>query len=206
VSAAASARVALATLAMLATAACLGVRPSPDTRHHVLHPVIEAPAGGNPSADVLNRVGVGPTSVPAYLDRPQLVVRTAPDRIEISEFAQWGEPLREGVARVVAVNLSRLLPESLVVTFPWRGADTVEYQVLLDVTQLDGAPGDGVVLDARWRVLDASRRELALGTLRAHEPAEGPGPGALPPAMSRALGTLSRAIAEDLRALGGWRR
>ncbi len=189
--------VALVAVAVLGTTACIGGRPSPATLHYVLSPVIEAPSAVPASPAVPIVVGVGPVSLPAYLDRPQMVIRPAPDRIEITEFAQWGEPLRHGVTRVVAVNLARLLPESRVVTFPWRSAEKIRYQVVVDIGQMDGPDGGSVALDARWRVLDRAGIEVAARVSHLSEPA---GAGTSAAAMSRALGALSYDIARELRA------
>lgn len=187
----------LAAVAMLGTAACIGGRASPATRHYVLSPVIEAPSGGTASPAAVLVVGVGPVNLPAYLDRPQMVIRRAPDVIEIREFDQWGEPLRDAITRVVAVNLARLLPESRVVTFPWRSTEDIRYQVVLDIVQMDGPAGGSVALDARWRVLDRAGSEVVARVSRLSEPA---GAGTTAAAMSRALGALSHDIARDLRA------
>ena len=131
----------VAAIAVVGTAACIGGRASPSTQHYVLSPVIEAPSGGPAGPAAMRVVGVGPVSLPAYLDRPQVVMRPAPDRLDIREFAQWAEPLRDAVTRVVAVNLARLLPDSHVVTFPWRSTEKIRYQVILDIGQMDGPAG-----------------------------------------------------------------
>jgi len=178
------------------TAACIGGRASPDTQHYVLNPVIQVPSGGSRSPAVALVVGVGPISLPAYLDRPQLVMRSAPDRLDVREFAQWGEPLRDAVTRVIAVNLGHLLPDSRMVTFPWRSAEKIRYQVILDIEQMDGPAGDTVALDARRCILDRSGSEVAARVSR--EPA---GSGTTAAAMSRALGALSRDIARQLGAI-----
>lgn len=193
----------LAALAVLATAACIGGRASPGAQHHVLSPVIEAPLAGTANPGTLRVVGVGPVSLPTYLDRPQMVMRPSPDHIEVDEFDQWGEPLRDGITRVVAVNLARLLPESLIVAFPWRSTEKIQYQIILEVVQMDGPAAGNVALDVRWRALDPSGRQVAVRVLRLSEPA-GPGADATAAAMSRALGTLSRDIARELRTTGGW--
>jgi uncharacterized lipoprotein YmbA len=192
----------LGALTLLGAAAGLGCRSSPATRHHVLNPVIEMPSAGTARAATPRVVGVGPVRVPAYLDRPQMVMRATRDDIEVREFDQWGEPLRDGIARVVAVNLARLSPESLVVVFPWRSTETVRYHIVLEVAQMDGAAGGNVTVDARWRVLDASGQQVAARAAHLSEPA-GPGAGTTASAMSRALGTLSRDIADTLRAIDG---
>ena len=187
----------LTAVAVLGTAACIGGCASPATRHYVLSPVIEAPSAETPSPAARFVVSVGPVSLPAYLDRPQMVIRPAPDRIEISEFAQWGEPLRDAVTRVVAIDLARLLPESRVVTFPWRSTEEIRYRVILDIGQMDGPAGGSIALDARWRVLDRSGNEVAARVSHLSEPA---GAGTTAAAISRALGALSRDIARELTA------
>src|SRR5512138_3323906 len=151
----------LAVAVVLGMAACISGRPSPATQHYVLSPVIEPLSDGAASPAAPLVIGVGPVSLPAYLDRPQMVIRPASDRIEINEFEQWAEPLRNGVTRVVAVNIARLLPETRVVTFPWRGPEEIRYQIVLEIGQMDGPAGGGIALDARWRVLDRSGSEVA---------------------------------------------
>ena len=106
---------------------------------------------------------------------------------------------------MVAVNVARLLPESFVVVFPWRSTEKVRYQIVLEVAQMDGPAAGNVTLDARWRILDASGKQVAARALHLSEPA-GPGAGTTASAMSRALGTLSRDIADTLRAIDGWPR
>lgn len=186
----------VAAVSVLGTVACIGTRTSPATRHYVLNPVIVAPSSGNPGPAGPLVVGVGPVNLPAYLDRPQLVTRRTPDAIEIEEFDQWGEPLRDGITRVVAVNLARLLPGGRVVSFPWRGTEEIRYQVILDIVQMDGPAGGSVALEARWRVLDAAGREAAARVSRLSEEA---GDGSTATAISRALGALSYEIARELK-------
>jgi uncharacterized lipoprotein YmbA len=162
-----------------------------------LTPVIGTLSIGNPGTAASFVLGVGPVQLPAYLDRPQIVIRRAAGSIEISEFDQWGESLRDGTTRVVAVNLARLLPECRVVPFPWRSTEQIRYQVVLDIEQMDGPAGGSVALDARWRVLDRSGREVAARVSRVSQPAGG---GTTAEAMSRALAALAQDIARDLRA------
>src|SRR5262245_63349391 len=102
----------LATAAL--AAGCLG--GSAPTRFYVLAPVDGAAvAGERPLA-----IGIGPVSVAGYLDRPQIVTRPAADKIDLGEFDQWGEPLRDGITRVLAEDLARQLPGAKISTFPWR--------------------------------------------------------------------------------------
>jgi uncharacterized lipoprotein YmbA len=74
--------------------------------------------------------------------------------------------------------------------------------VLVDVTRFDGPAGGDTALEARWRVLDAlSGKELAAKTTRLSEAAGGSGYTLTVSAMSRALGALSRDVAQTIVAL-----
>jgi hypothetical protein len=177
-------------------AGCLGGGNAP-TRLYVLAPV-ETPA--LPASGALS-VGVGPVSVPGYLDRPQIVTRPAADKIDLGEFDQWGEPLRDGISRVLAEDLARQMPSARIAVFPWRGLESFRYRVVVNVTRLDGPVGGDLVLEARWYVLDAAGKEIALKTTRLTEPTGGSGYSATVSAMSRVLAVLSREIAQALAAL-----
>ena len=191
-------RVALpfAVVTVLLAGGCLG--GTAPTRFYVLGP-IDGPAV---SGDRALTLGIGPVSLASYLDRPQIVTRPATDKIDLGEFDQWGEPLRDGLSRVLAEDLSRQLPSARIAIFPWRGLDAVRYQVLVDVTRFDGPAGGDTALEARWRILDGvTAKEVAAKTTRLSEPAGGAGYPLAVAAMSRALNTLSRDIAQTLVAL-----
>src|SRR5262249_8992959 len=55
-------------------------------------------------------IGVGPVIIPAYLDRTEIVTRTAADRVEISMFHRWAEPLADSIARTVAEEIASRVP------------------------------------------------------------------------------------------------
>jgi uncharacterized protein len=186
----------LALVTALLFGGCLG--GTAPTRFYVLAPV-DGPAV---SGDRAMSVGVGPVGLAGYLDRSQIVTRPAADKIDLGEFDQWGEPLRDAISRVLAEDLSRQLPAAKVSVFPWRGLDAVRYQVIVNVTRFDGPAAGDTVLEARWRVIDAaSGKEVAAKTTRLTEPAGGPGYTMAVSAMSRALEALSREIAQTLVGL-----
>ncbi|HEV2055933.1 MAG TPA: PqiC family protein [Methylomirabilota bacterium] len=187
---------ALLFVTALVGAGCLG-GGSAATRFYVLAPgeIPAVPVAGATS------VGVGPVGVPGYLDRPQIVTRPAADKIDLGEFDQWGEPLRDGISRVLAEDLARQMPSARISIFPWRSLESVRYQVIVDVTRLDGPAGGDLALEARWRILDAAGKEVAVKTTRLAEPTGGAGYSATVSAMSRVLAALSREIAQALAAL-----
>lgn len=143
-------------------------------------------------------VAVGPVSIPAYLDRPQMVTRSSPDTLRFAEFDRWAEPLGKNLARVVADNLSALLGGAHVCVFPWPGSMPVRYQVRVNIVHLEKIPGGKVILDASWDVLtNNGKKLLAVRRSRVIEPVEAAsGFRGVASAESRAAWALSREIAK----------
>jgi uncharacterized lipoprotein YmbA len=94
-------------------------------------------------------VGVGPIDVPEYLNRPQIVTRIGPNELRLAEFHKWAEPLKDGIARVLAANHAAGLPV-VVVFFPWRRVDVIDYQIIVQVHRFDTDPEGNATLQARW--------------------------------------------------------
>ena len=100
-------------------------------------------------------------------------------------------------------NLGSLLPTAQIEVFPWRTPEPVDYQVILDVSRYDGRLGDAAWLDSRWSIVQGPERKL----IKAHrssitEPVTGPDYADLVAAQSRALGELSREIAQAIKNAG----
>ncbi len=106
-------------------------------------------------------VGINRVEVPPYLDRPQIVTRTGSNRLNLSEFDKWAEPLEESVYRLVLGNLStRLFPEKIAV-LPWQGSFNMDYQVTVTVTRLDNTPAKEAILVVRWSLLGGNKQLIS---------------------------------------------
>src|SRR4051794_33515633 len=68
-----------------------------------------SPAAPGTVAAAAYSIVVGPVTVPDMADRPQMVLRTKPNQVEIAELARWAEPLRDAIPRVVAVGMQKRL-------------------------------------------------------------------------------------------------
>ncbi|MGH7335090.1 MAG: PqiC family protein [Candidatus Rokuibacteriota bacterium] len=185
----------VALLALLGVAGCFSRSVPP--RSYVLA------AGSTPTSAAAGRgpaVGVGPMVIPAYLDRPAIVLRAAGDEVRLSEEHRWAESLKDGVARVVAENLSVMIPTDAIVIYPWKSLWTIQYRVTLEILRFDGPLGGAAVLNARWRLLDGTGKELVLRAVNLSEAAGGPTHAALVSAQSRLLERVSRDIAAEIRS------
>lgn len=110
------------------------------------------------------RIAVGPVTIPGYLDRPQLFLRTGNDvQVELAEFNHWSEPLAEGVTRVLCDAVTASLAPQNGMAFPMRSTQSVDRSISVDITRFDGAPNGIVTLDAGWSLLDAHGGEIRTG-------------------------------------------
>ena len=147
-------------------------------------------------------IGVGPVEIPTFLDRPQIVTRTSANRIEVSEFHRWGGSLHADFLRVLADNLSIILGTDRVAVYPWGDQFGPTYRIALDLGKFEGRLGECVQLDVTWTVTGRQAKETLLvkkATIR--EPVATEDYEALVAAKSRALATLSREMAEEIRTL-----
>jgi len=176
---------------------------SKGTNYYVLHSLQnEAPDVKTTRAQNDLTIGVGPITIPEYLDRPQMAARSTPYSLQFAEFDKWAEPLEKNLARVLADNLSILLSTDRVVVFPWVGSVHVLYQVTVDVAQMEYTPDGKALLAAGWSVFgNDSAKLLAIKRSRIIVPVESTGFEAIASAQSRAVGEMSREIATCIESL-----
>jgi uncharacterized protein len=154
------------------------------------------------SAPAAASVVVGPVTLPELVDRPQLVVRVAPNRVAILESERWGEPLRSQIPRVIAEDLGRLLGSGRVASHLQHAGTEAGYRVLLDIERFEASPGEAVSVEAVWSLRGAAGGVPLSGRSRAREAVKGEGYDALVAAYGRALLTVSSDLARAIRAEG----
>jgi len=188
-------------VALLVLSGCLG--STPPTQFYLV-PSLSGPDTASPAAAGRRdlTLGVGPVAVPPYLDRPQIVTRTSRAKLVLADLDQWAAPLPDTIARVLAENLSLLIPTERVVLHPWPRTLDPDYQVTVEVLQFDRGPGGEVVLAARWSLLDRDGKELVLRTARLSQAAGGTDYEATVTAMGRTLDALARDMAATLQSMG----
>lgn len=187
--------------AMAVFSGCRGV--TPDVGFYALSP--DSRGLGDEqieSTDQTIAVGVGPMKFPKSIDRPQIVVRTGPNRFEVDEFNRWAGSLREDFLEVLAMNLSMLLKSNHVTAWPWEEFFTPNYRVFLDIHAFDGAPGGTVQLRAAWTITGGEGRN-ALLTRKSiiEEPVRGTDVDAYITAKNRVLSVFSQEIAQAVKNL-----
>ena len=175
-----------------------GCGSPPKERYYTLS-APEAAAGAG-AAKAAFTVAVGPVTVPAMVDRDEIVLRIDPNRVEVNEFNRWAEPLKRAIPRAVAARLAQQLADARVTVYPAGGGD-VDYRVLIDVERFDSEPGKAVTVEASWWVRRGAAKEARAGRSVVRESASGAGYDPLVAAHSRALDSIAREIAEGLRTM-----
>jgi hypothetical protein len=193
-------RLAAVAAAIMLLAGCAGSKAA---NYYVLNSIQNTgPEIRAAGAEQDPAVGVGPVTIPDYLDRPQMVTRSSSSSLQFAEFDKWAEPMEKNLTRVLAHNLSVMVPSERVYIFPWPKSTPVRYRVTVDVIQLEKTPGDKVILDVRWNILGDKADTLpAAKRTRLVLPVESTGFEAVVSAESRAVETLSREIAAEIRSL-----
>jgi len=155
-------------------------------------------AGNESSVSVL----IGPITLPAYLDRTQMVTVAGKHELVLEEFNRWAEPLKDNFYRVLMEDLSSLLNTSEVYAYDRDGAPTADYQVFIDVTRFDSIAGGDAVLTAFWTV--SGKESSSPGTKRKsvfRKAVPSTGITGVVEAQNQTLTELSREIAKTIQAL-----
>jgi uncharacterized lipoprotein YmbA len=183
---------------LLMLSGCGSTQPS---RFYTLYPLGDLKAEQkSTSADHNIYVAIGPVEIPDYLDRPNIVIRTSQNELTLSEFDRWAGSLKEDIARVLSENISKLTaPDQLsVVEWGW-GADH-DYRVAVDIKQFDIMPEGNVLLKAEWALIGKNGTRNIIRQERVTEPIHGHTYEEKVSSMSRALETLSRNIASEVKS------
>jgi uncharacterized protein len=164
------ARLLLASGLWVAAAGCFSPH-TVATRRFVL--ASATPTGAAPATNM--RLGVRVVGMPGYLNSESLAIRVSAIEIRYLETALWAERLDHGFERVLAADLSAMIPTERVRLGAWR-TDDVALEVHVRVEQFDvdlhghgnlvaewriTSPGDGKVLKNGTARLTKSGKPLA---------------------------------------------
>jgi uncharacterized lipoprotein YmbA len=172
--------------------------------YYTFNPISGMQAEANtPATDQTLSIGIGPVEIPQILDRPQIVTRSGPNKLNIDEFNRWAGRLDKNFARVLANNISLLIGTDQVAVYPWQTAFKPRYTIALKINHFEGQWGKDVLLEAIWSVTDPQRQSTpSMRKTAINEPLSAePDYEALVAAHSRAIALLSREIAQEIQRL-----
>jgi uncharacterized lipoprotein YmbA len=105
-----------------------------------------SPRDGRAQSDAAGVIELRTPHVAGYLDRHALVLRVMADRLELAPHAEWAEPIDGMLARVIASDLARRLPQAQIVTEAVRAQP--QLRIELDVRRFEIGANDTLLLEA----------------------------------------------------------
>jgi uncharacterized lipoprotein YmbA len=196
-----SLRLALVAAGLVALAGC---GHSPPTQFFTLDPLSPATSASTTAGPPIR---IDHVTIPAILDRPEMVRERSAERLQVDDFNHWGAPLGDLMRGALVEDLTARLPAGRVVpTAAPSGGGVADLAV--EIAAVHETSGR-VVADVDWtltqhtpgppgqpqlvRTLRHERIQAPLGDLSQH---------AFAAALSRVMATLADRIVEGLPAAG----
>ena len=133
---------------------CGGSKPS---RYYLLTP---QPEITQLQTDLKNiKIGLGPVQFPEYLKRPQIISYIGTNQLNLADYEHWAEPLDGNFSRVMAENLTELIPTDQVYIYPFIGNISLDYRIIIEVRQFETNVQSAVRLVAQWQILQEEDKE-----------------------------------------------
>jgi hypothetical protein len=144
-------------------------------------------------------IGLGPVQLPEYLDHPELVIRTSPNGLQLSETNRWAEPLADNFRHVLASDLANLLGTTNIVQYPWYPGTRLDYIVHVEVQRFEGSLNKTVELIAHWDLITPQNGQVvASRTAQITYPLRSLAGDTIAAALSRAESELAVPIASAI--------
>ena len=176
------------------------------SKFYLLTPTADTAASTTPQTPTQSpadsfTLGLGPIKLPPYLDRPEVVTRMAPNRLELSKDDRWGESVQNGFTRAMERDLAAQAGAAVIV-FPWYNTVHIDMQVQIDVYRFETDAQGTATLSAKWTILDSTGKNI-LYTVESHltQPSKPGDNTEAAAALSRTIGDLSGQIANMLQQL-----
>lgn len=188
---------------------CSLLAPVPDRSRFFTLPVppeaetqrSEMPRDGSDAAPGIV-YGLGPVTIPAYLERREVVTRVSSTEVAYSETDRWAEPLTVNVSSVLRQSLSGTLGTNAIVLYPWVGTVKVDYQVEIRLSRFERDATGESHLAGRWSIKDVrDGREVVVKDTVLTRPGAPGDTAAAAAALSGTVSDLGQEIATALRAL-----
>ena len=182
----------VSVLAMLLLTAC---STTPPTHFYVLDAL--------PQTERANKqalaIGIGPITLPALLERKQMVTRLHDNTVQLAEFHQWAEPLKDTLPRVIVQNLAALQPTDVFRAYPWSAYGNVDYRIIIDIDSFAAETKKNVKFSASWAIMDERQHTIIKnGKTQLERILPNPAPAAIAEAMSQLLSQFSQRLIQDI--------
>lgn len=157
-------------------------------------PATSAPANGK--APVIH---LRPVELASYIRAKPIIVRRGDNEIEFREYARWGEPLEQGIGRVLREDLVARGAAGTVLAAGLRAVDVeYDYTLVVRVLACEGGANGSIYFRTVWELstTGTNARQVARGEVQPTDLHwDGKNEGALAGELSKAIGLLAEDIA-----------
>ncbi|MFT3928916.1 MAG: PqiC family protein [Spongiibacteraceae bacterium] len=144
-----SIKCAAACVIAISLSACIGGRSEP-----VQYQLLTARAERSTTTPLAGKaIGIGPVQIAQFLQRPQIVTHGGTTQLRLDENKRWGEPLDQGIQRVLVQNMAALTGAQTR-NFPWRQNAAPDYALRIDIVDLDTLDNGESILEVSWILED----------------------------------------------------
>jgi uncharacterized protein len=178
--------------ALLLVAAC-AARPS--DHFYTLSPL---PEGSRPPARELTRHVILDVTLPAALDRREMVINIGADRVVILEHERWADSLADLVSGTLARDIEKRRDDVLVGGRGFDQTNTTPVKIKVDVVEMSARRDGRAILEAHWRIVDAAAKTDEIGGDVFSASLEGKEYASVARAFSMCLSSLADRLVEKL--------
>ena len=90
--------------------------------------------------------------LPYYLQENRIIFRPVKGKIEFRENERWGEPLEQGIGRVLGINLSEFLESPYYSVYPHRKKVGAFYEISITINRFERVDSSKVLLEGSWQL------------------------------------------------------
>ena len=132
-----------------------------------------------------NSYAVGAVTIPDLLDRPQIVLRSSANTIEVLDYDRWAAPLSDELQRVLIADLTMRLGGNAIIDPGLTSSLRMDRRITISILEFDPARKNESVLEASWTISDAK---------------SGPGPDGIKTYKARHVASTDHSNVEELVA------
>jgi hypothetical protein len=178
--------------ACLLLAACTSERD----RFYTLETLPEGARAGASTPTVHALLSV---SVPALVDRSEMVVNTSDTGIMVLDHERWALPLSDQVSQTLARDIEKRRADVLIGDRGFDQAGSPPVTMKIDIVRMAALQHRRVSVEAHWRIVDESVGLDQIGSNSFEAPLDGDDYAAVAKAYSQVLSELADTLAGTLR-------
>lgn len=191
--------VPLISVLLLSLAACVG-GTTPSSQFYMLEPITSIEHKDSAEAIKKPVIILSSVRIPHYVDRPQIVTANGKNAYQLSELNRWAEALDHNISRVLAQNLTILVPAEVGFSNASTTAERANFRVSVNILEFHADPQGQAYLTAQWQITRGDRVSVNR-QVSYRAPASTSDFRVIVEALNDCLNRLSRDLAGELQRL-----